>query len=103
MENALERISFDSTTKVLEMLLSNSNDQLDLTLKVLVEGQVRTIEFYNVSRLRMEDVSTPFEVYGFEIVCHSRYGWEKESKYEMRDYEDNRISFFCEDFKIDEE
>lgn len=45
-------------------------------------------------------MSTPLKVHGFEIIDRSENGWEKDFQYEICDFEDDRISFFCEDFKF---
>ena len=37
-----------------------------------------------------------------EIINHAQNGWEKDSTYEIRDFEEDHINFFCEYFQIDE-
>ena len=87
---------FQGEIKILEMILKNDENQLEFSFKLYFKEKVYIMTFYNVSRLRVEDFSAPLEVHGFEIANHSQNGWEKDSKYEIRDYEDNRINFFCE-------
>ncbi len=86
--------------KILEMILKNKNDQLELSLKVYFENKILEMLFYNVSRIKMGELSVPLEVHGFEIIDNSPNGWEKDSTYEIRDFEDDYISFYCENFKI---
>ena len=88
--------------EILEMVLKNVDKQLELLLKIYFENTVLQITFYNVSRFRIGDVSTPLEIHGFEIIKHSQNGWEEDSRYEIRDFEDDSVNFFCEYFKIDE-
>lgn len=88
--------------EILEMLLKNVDNQLELSWKIYFENAIFRITFYNVSRLRVGELSAPLEVYGFEIINHSENGWGKDSAYEIRDFEDDRVCFFCERFKIDE-
>ncbi len=88
--------------EILEMFLKNVDNQLDLSWKIYFENAVYRITFFNVSRFRIGEVSMPLEIHGFEIISHSQNGWEKDSIYEIRDFEDDRVNFFCEYFKMDE-
>ena len=99
-----EKVEFFQGNKIeiLEMVLKNVDNQLELSWKIYFENAVFWITFSNVSRFRIGEVSTPLEIHGFEIINHSQNGWEKDSKYEIRDFEDDRVNFFCEDFKMDE-
>lgn len=88
--------------EILEMALKQMDGQLVLSWKISFENTVFRMTFSNVSRFRIGEVSMPAEIHGFEIVSHPQNGWEKDSAYEIRDFEDDHVSFFCEDFKIDE-
>lgn len=88
--------------EILEMILKNVDNQLELSWKIYFQNAILRITFYNVSRLRVEKLSPPLEVHGFEIINHSQNGWEKDSTYEIRDFEDDRVNFFCERFEMDE-
>jgi hypothetical protein len=88
--------------EILEMILKNVDNQLELSWKIYFKNVIFKITFYNVSRLRVGEFSVPLEVHGFEIINHSQNCWEKDSTYEIRDFEDDRINFFCECFKMDE-
>lgn len=85
--------------EILEMILKNVNNQLELSWKTYFENAVFWITFSNVSRFRIGELSTPLEIHGFEIINHFQNGWEKDSKYEIRDFEDDRVNFFCENIK----
>lgn len=50
---------------------------------------------------RGSELTAPLEVHGFEIISHAKNGWEKDSAYEIRDFENDCVNFFCESFKID--
>lgn len=86
--------------EILEMILKNVDNQLELSWKIYFKNAIYKITFYNVSGFRVGEFSAPLEVYGFEIIDHSQKGWEKDSTYEIRDFEDDRVNFFCECFKI---
>ena len=88
--------------EILELVLKCVNNRLNLSWKIYFENTIFQITFCNVSRFRIGEVSVPLEIHGFEIINHSQNGWGNDSTYEIRDFEDNRINFFCEYFKLDE-
>lgn len=90
----------ENEIEILEMRLKIIEDRLELSLKLYSENMISEVIFNNVSRFRVGEISTPLVVHGFEIIDHSQNGWEKDSRYEIRDFEDNRINFFCESFKL---
>ena len=87
--------------EIQEMVLKNEHDQLKLSWKIYFENSVLRMTFYNVSRFCVRDLSVPTEIHGFEIINHSKDGWEKDSTYEVRDFEYDCVNFFCERFKIE--
>lgn len=89
--------------EILEMILLNVDNTLELSWEIYFENEICKITFNNVSRLRMKNLSIPLEVHGLEIINHSQNGWETDSKYEIRDFEDDCINFFCECFTIKEQ
>ena len=86
--------------EILEMILKNVDNQLELSWDVYLNNAIFKMTFKNVSRFNISDFSLPLEIYGFEIVNHSQNGWEKDSAYEINDFEDGYINFFCESFNI---
>lgn len=88
--------------EISEMILSNTDNQLDMSWKIYFENVIYKITFYNVSRLRMENLSAPLQIQDFEIINHSQNGWEADSKYEIRDFEYDSVNFFCERFKVEQ-
>ena len=88
--------------EILEMILTNENQRLKLLWKICLNNTILSITFYNVSRLSIESLSSPLEIYGFGFVNHCQKGWDNDSRYEILDYEDERINFYCEFFEIQE-
>ena len=58
------------------------------------------IVFENVSKLKLSDISYPFQICGFEILDFSSRGYQENSRFFANDYEDGKLSFFCENFEI---
>ena len=67
---------------------------------VTEENKSLFIVFRNVSKLNLSDISYPLQICGFEIKDNNSYGYEKNSRYFINDYEDNVISFYCEMIEI---
>lgn len=58
------------------------------------------IEFDGVSRLRLKSTGPgPIQIAGFDIVDISDRRWES-LRFEVGDYEDARISFYCRTFRV---
>lgn len=96
------------TTDVLDgkMLLIDNlhittvNQRLVLTMDADVEGKTYHIRFHNVSSLRIENVSYPIQISGFAIADNSAKGWQSDVRYEIYDFEDGMIRFFCEEITL---
>ena len=58
------------------------------------------IVFENISKLKLSEISYPFQICGFEILDYNSRGYQKDSRFFVNDYEDGIISFFCENFEI---
>ncbi|MBR5773581.1 MAG: hypothetical protein IKY44_01890 [Clostridia bacterium] len=80
--------------------VSDKNDELEVVLKVYSSGRSFKLVFYNVSRLFIQNLSIPMIISGFEIICNKEKGWDKDSMYSVHDFEDDKLHFFCADFKI---
>lgn len=86
-----------------EFMILRDNGMLNLTIKGYINGLAVTMRFFNVSRLSLENISFPAEVQGFVIISNDNNGWDRDSRYSIRDYENGSISFMCEAFEIDDE
>ena len=58
-------------------------------------------EFYNAQNIYINKLGGKYnQILGFEIIDKSKDGWCDDQRYQINDYEDNTISFSCEDIKI---
>ena len=81
--------------------IENYNENLHIKITCISEDQNGYfIVFENVSKLKMSDISYPFQICGFEILDYSSRGYQKDSRFFVNDYEDGKLSFFCENFEI---
>lgn len=86
--------------KVLKMELTNFEDRLEFKWDVMFDNICLNIIFYNTSRIKVNGMSIPLEIYGFDVIDHTSKGWDSSSRYEIYDFEDDYISFFCENISI---
>ena len=81
--------------------IDNYNENLHIKITCISEDKnAYFIVFENVSKLQMSDISYPFQICGFEILDYSSRGYQKDSRFFVNDYEDGKLSFFCENFEI---
>ena len=83
---------------ITEIRLFFDNAQLKLVLAIVADKIQHILSFANVSRLYIQNISAPIEIQSLEIVDNSSLGWGRESTYLVRDFEDNMLSFYCEDY-----
>ncbi|MBO7740097.1 MAG: hypothetical protein J6S34_01080 [Clostridia bacterium] len=89
------------TINVKNLTISSANNTLCLYLLFTADDPNNYfIVFENVSQLKLSDISFPFQICGFEIQDHSSRGYQKEARFFINDYEDGKISFWCEDYGI---
>lgn len=82
------------------IILSYDNNKLVLSLNFDCDNGIYTIDFYNVSSLRINEISSPMQVQGLDIIDNKEKGWDSSVRYSVVDYEDDIMSFYCEDFNI---
>ena len=86
--------------EILEMNLTSGDGGLTLTWNMRVDGSLLTAVFRNVSELRFDGLSAPVIIHGFEIVDHTADGWQRNSAYEIRDFEDCLVGFYCGEITV---
>ena len=74
--------------------IENYNENLHIKITCISEDKnAYFIVFENVSKLKMSDISYPFQICGFEILDYSSRGYQKDSRFFVNDYEDGKLSF----------
>lgn len=76
-----------------------------IEIGLLYEGKTYTynivFEFYNAQNIYINKLGGKYnQILGFEIIDKSKDGWCEDQRYLINDYEDNTISFSCEDIKV---
>ena len=86
--------------EILEFILKRIDYQLELSLKISCNNEIYFLVFNNVSDINMEALSIPLQIAGFEIISNKNLGYDKSVSYRIHDFEEDRLSFYCEDFYI---
>ena len=85
--------------EILEFILKRIDYQLELSLKISCNNEIYLLVFYNVSNINMDALSMPLQIAGFEITSNKNLGYDKSVSYRIHDFEENKFSFYCEDFE----
>jgi len=86
---------------VCDFSIEHNDEKLAVKMSCISEDQsAYYIVFENVSKLNLSEISYPFQICGFEILDSSSRGYQKDSRFFVNDYEDGKLSFFCENFEI---
>ncbi len=96
---SIERLQGKSL-QIDKMQIETIDEQLILSLDTSVCGKAYRIICRNVSALTMDSFSYPMQICGAAITDHSSEGWQADRKYEVYDFEDGKIRFFCEEIVV---
>lgn len=82
------------------LYLETVHRQVNLSFDTNIEGTMQRIVCKNISSLQINSFSYPMQISGFAVADNSAKGWQADVRYEVYDYEDGAIRFFCEDITI---
>ena len=86
---------------VCDFSIEHNDEKLAVKMSCVSEDQnTYYIVFENVSKLKLLEISYPFQLCGFEIVDYSSRGYQKDIRFFVNDYENGNLSFYCENFEI---
>ena len=86
---------------VYDFQIGHNDEKLFIKMTCVSEDQnAYYIIFENVSKVKLSEISYPFQICGFEILDYSSRGYQKDSRFFVNDFEDGSLSFFCEKFEI---
>ena len=86
--------------EVIMLCVNIEECQATLSLRCIFNDDMVNMVFKNVTNLKVQDFSVPFQICGFEILDNKNRGWENNQRYTFHDYENEVISFICEDYEI---
>lgn len=97
MYNSINDILKGKTFELKELSFSCDENILNLWMKLIADKEY-AFDFYNVSDFSLNKLCASCKVCGLRITSNENFGWWDSVKYEVRDYQDDIISFYCEDF-----
>ena len=83
-----------------EMTLQYVDERLELFLSVRCMSIRYNIHCCNVSSFRVNGLSVPAIIYGFEVIDNLQRGWQADIRYRIQDFEEDVISLYCEEINI---
>jgi hypothetical protein len=82
-------------------LLLESSDLLNVKMVLTTEDRKTfSVLFSGVSSFEIKDVSFPFEISALEVIDNTARGYQADKRFFVNDYEDGRLSFYCEKITI---
>lgn len=88
----------DNQVMVSHIHIFTREDRLDMSMTIRCSEGRRKFYFKNVSSLAISSITCPIQIAGFQVCDHKEDGWYASERYEVLDYEDGRIHFFCSEF-----
>ena len=88
------------SVEILELTLRREEADVSLLLTLLLNGEAVSLRCENVHGLKVDALSYPLQIAGFEIVDNCEKGWDDSTRYTVRDYEDGILEFHCETISV---
>ena len=94
-------INIGTLLHVTENLIFEDDKKVNMVITICEDDKDRILRFENVSSIKMSSFSYQMVIGSMEIVDHKDDGWSIEKRFEVKDYEEGSLSFFCENYTID--
>ncbi len=85
-----------------ELRVTQNNGSIEIEMNVECAQKLFAMKFYNAANIRIQAMSNPLVIEGFELVDNKSRQWDRTSRYTVSDFETDSIEFVCEDFDIAE-
>ena len=84
--------------------IENMKLTVDATMRLAMDcragAEEWSLEFENISELTVRALNFPAIISGFEIRDNLSRGWAKDVRYTVRDYEEGKLMFHCQEICI---
>ncbi len=100
MNEFVNRIFDKQIVQLTELSVAVVDGKLNVWLKLTKEKDVYMFDFYNVFSFSLDKLCFPCRVECFQITSNENFGWAKEQKYEVADYKNEIIKFYCEEYNF---
>lgn len=79
---------------------TDGEENATLLLAVELNQKTYSLRFSGVHCLSLDSFSLPFQIGGFQIEDNRERGWERPERYTISDFEENKLSFYCEGVEL---
>ncbi len=100
MHNNVNDILHGKALVLAELSVAISDDKLNLWLRLNDVDTSYIFNFYNVCCLSVKQLCMPCVVREFQVSSNMNFSVEDKMKYEIHDYFENMLSFYCEEFSF---
>ena len=95
----MQMLNMPSDVEIMDFRLRTENDVRVLTLSFRAGETTQTLRFLAVSDVTLRFPAIPIQLCGFEIRDHRADGWDADQRYEINDFEDSALHFFCREIQ----
>ena len=92
--------SFPESMIQIENMYLTVEDTMRLVILCRTDAQNWKMEFDNISELTIRELNFPAIISGFEIRDNLCRGWAKDARYTVRDFEEGKLSFHCQEIRV---
>ena len=90
---------FPCDVEITDFRLHTASGAPVLTLSFCADGKAQTLRFLSISDVTLRFPAIPMQICGFEIRDHRADGWDADQRYEISDFEDGALHFFCREIE----
>lgn len=92
---------FPCDVEITDFRLHTASGAPVLTLSFCADGKAQTLRFLSISDVTLRFPAIPMQICGFEIRDHRADGWDADQRYEISDFEDGALHFFCREIETE--
>lgn len=92
---------FPCDVEITDFCLHTASGAPVLTLSFCADGKAQTLRFLSISDVTLRFPAIPMQICGFEIRDHRADGWDADQRYEISDFEDGALHFFCREIETE--
>ena len=86
---------------IFKLDISVEDDKTKIVILFKKNGEEAEAVFYNATEINIDMFSLPHIVPEIIIKDNAEKGYQRDVRYHVFDYEDESLSFYCEEYKID--
>ena len=85
--------------EIRKFIITNYNSKKSIDMVAVINDNSYRVYFENISQLKIDLCDSVFTIGGLCVINHKKDGWQ-DLIYEIYDYEDGILSFYCQEIYI---